>query len=107
MGTRVQNYELEEELFSSGPRTSYRARNTILGNALLVRRLTPDPLRPDDSKATFFREMRHAAALSHPRIQRPLDVAEVDGFLWSAHDFRTGVPSDRRAKELEFVTVAY
>ena len=106
MGTRVNNYELEEELFTSGPSTFFRARNTILGNDLLVRRLTPDPARAEDSKATFYREMRHAATLAHPRIQRPVDVLELDGFLWSVHEFRTGVPSDRRAKELEFVTVA-
>ena len=95
----VQKYEVEEELFTSGPRTFFRARNTMLGNPVLLRRLAVDPARADDVKETFFREMRHAAALSHPRIQRPLDVMEDDGFLWSVHEFRTGTPSEQRVRE--------
>jgi len=95
----VQKYEVEEELFTSGPSTFFRARNTMLGSAVLLRRLAVDPARADAVKETFFREMRHAAALSHPRIQRPLDVMEDGGFLWSVHEFRTGTPSEQRVLE--------
>ncbi len=96
---RIGNYEIEEDLFQSGPSTFLRARNSILGHPVLVRRLTVDPERAEDVRATFFREMRHAAALMHPRIQRPLDVIDAEGYLWSVHEFRTGTPSDRRVRE--------
>jgi serine/threonine protein kinase len=66
---------------------------------VLLRRLTVETSRAEDVRATFFREMRHAAALHHPNIQRAIDVMEADGYLWSVHEFRTGTPSDQRVKE--------
>ena len=106
MPPRINNYEIEEELFKSGPSTFFRARNSILGSPVLVQRLEIDPARADDVRATFFREMRHAAAIAHPRIQRPTDVLDLDGYLWSVMEYRTGIPSDRRAKEAQFVSMA-
>ena len=96
---RIQQYAIEEELFTSGPSTFFRARNTILGNPVLLRRLSLDPLRPDEARETFFREMRHAAALSHPRILRPIDVMEADGHLWGVQEYRRTTPSGQRVKE--------
>lgn len=95
---RVGNYELLEEILSAGPSTFYRARNVILGSPVSVRRLTIDPARADDVRATFFREMRHAAALQHPACWRPIDVMEADGFLWSVQDARRGTVSEERVR---------
>ncbi len=86
---RLLNYELGESFLTVGPSTFFRAQNVVLGNPVVVRRLTIDPARADDARATFFREARHAAALWHPRIWRPLDVLEAEGFLWSVHENRT------------------
>jgi serine/threonine protein kinase len=96
---RIQQYAIEEELFTSGPSTFFRARNTILGNPVLLRRLSLDPLRPDEARETFFREMRHAAALSHPRILRPIDVMEADGHVWGVQEYRRTTPSGQRVTE--------
>jgi serine/threonine protein kinase len=96
MGMRVGNYELEDEVFSSGPSTFFNARNVILGSPIVVRRLTIDPARAEDVKATFFREMRHQASFQHPAIWPPLDVMDTGGFLWSVHPTRRGVPSADR-----------
>ena len=65
---RVGSYELIESFLTSGPSTFYRAKNLILGNPVIVRRLTLDPARPEDARETFFREMRHAASLDHRAI---------------------------------------
>jgi serine/threonine-protein kinase len=97
--TRIHQYEIEEELFRSGPSTFFRARNTILGNPVLLRRLTIDPVRADDVRGTFFREMRHAAALGHPRILRPIDVMDAEGFLWAVQEYRRTTPSGQRIAE--------
>ncbi len=85
---RLQNYELGESFLAVGPSTFFRAQNAVLGHPVVVRRLTIDPARAADVRATFFREARHAAALWHPRIWKPLDVLEAEGFLWSVHENR-------------------
>jgi serine/threonine protein kinase len=102
----LRNYEIEEEIFTSGPSTFFRARNAVLGHPVLVRRLAIDPTREEDVKATFFREQRHAAALAHPHIQRPLDVMESDGHLWSVHDFHVTRPTDQIIQEEGTLSVA-
>jgi serine/threonine protein kinase len=96
---RLGNYEIEEQLFRSGPSTFFRARNAILGNPVIVRRLDVDPARATEVRETFFLEMRHAASLMHPKIQRALDVMELDGYLWSVHEFRTATQTDQRVRE--------
>ena len=89
----VEKYELGEELMAAGPSTFFRGRNTVLGNDLLLRRLTIDPTRPEDARQTFYREQRHGALLAHPYIQRALDVFEDDGHLWSVHEWRPILPT--------------
>jgi serine/threonine protein kinase len=106
MGTRVGNYELEEEVVTAGPSTFFRATNVILGSPVVVRRLTIDPARAADARATFFREMRHAAALQHSAVLRPIDVMDADGYLWSVQDVRRGTPSDERVLENGPMTLA-
>ena len=96
--TRVGNYELEDEIFSSGPSTFFNARNVILGNPVVVRRLTIDPARADDVRVTFFREVRHQASFQHPAIWAPLDILDLDGFLWSVHPIRRGTPSEEKVR---------
>ena len=82
----LDRYVLESVLFEAAPSTFYAARNAILGNEVTVRRLTLDPERPEDAKDTFFREQRLAASLAHPRIQRPVDIFQADGAVWSVHE---------------------
>jgi serine/threonine protein kinase len=106
MGVRVGNYELEEQQLTAGPSTFFKARNVILGSPVVVRRLTIDPERAEDVRATFFREMRHAASLQHPAVWKPLDVLEADGYLWSVHDVRRGAQSEQRLKDSGPMTLA-
>jgi len=95
----LDNYELVEELFTAAPSTFYRGRNKILGHELMVRRLSVDPARAEDVRETFFREQRLSAALSHPHIQRPIDVLEEDGYLWSVHEYHTLKPTTEMVDE--------
>ncbi len=91
---RLQNYELGEAFLSVGPSTFFRATNVVLGLPVILRRLSIDPARAEDARATFFRESRHAASLLHPRIWKPLDVLEAEGHLWSVHEQRIQQTSD-------------
>ncbi|MHC5010690.1 MAG: serine/threonine-protein kinase, partial [Planctomycetota bacterium] len=86
-GMGLENYEIGEELLAAGPSTFYRARNAILGNDVMLRRLALDPGRGRDVYETFYREQRLSAALAHRHIQRALDVFEAEGHLWSVHEF--------------------
>jgi serine/threonine protein kinase len=92
-------YELGETIFVSGPSTFYMGRNPMLGNEVVVRRLAIDPERADDVRTTFFREMRHNAALRHPHIIKVLDVFEEDGFLWSVHPYVPSRPTSEIVEE--------
>lgn len=82
----LDRYVLDHVLFEAAPSTFYAAKNAILGNEVTVRRLTLDPERAEDAKDTFFREQRLAASLAHPRIQRPVDIFQADGAVWSVHE---------------------
>src|SRR5262245_37088094 len=105
MGRVVGNYELLDEFLTSGPSTFFHARNRVLGNDVVVRRLTPDPARAEDARATFFREMRHAASLHHPHLARPLDVFEAEGGVWSVHGQAIGKPSSDLVTERGHLTL--
>lgn len=95
----LERYELVETLFASGPSTFYLAKNRLLGSDVVVRRLTVDPSRAADQRATFYREQRHMAALRHPHIHKTLDVFEEGGALWSVHPFVPSRPTDRLLEE--------
>ncbi len=95
MTGRVSSYELLESFLVSGPSTFYRARSAVLGNLVILRRVALDPARADDARATFFREMRHAAGLQIPGMTRILDAFEADGALWSVQENRIGAQSER------------
>ena len=96
----MDNYELGEEGVVSHPSTFFKGRNTILGNEVMIRRLTVDPARAQNVRETFFREQRLSARLRHPHIQRAIDAFEADGFLWSVHEsFTARLTSDVVAED--------
>jgi len=95
----LEAYEVGELLFEAPPSTFYRARNAVLGSEVMLRRLAIDPARSADVRATFFREMRLSAAIRHPGIQRPIDVFEQDGSLWSVHEVRSLEPTSDLVRE--------
>ncbi len=86
----IESYELGEPVGESPPSTFFQGRNAILGNEVMIRRLTIDPTRPDSVRETFFREQRLSATLRHPHVQRAIDVFEEDGYLWSVHEWEVG-----------------
>jgi serine/threonine-protein kinase len=93
------SYRVGEELFQAGPSTFYRGHNAILGSEVMLRRLTLDPARAQDARETFYREMRLSAAARHPHVQRPLDVFEEEGHLWSVHEAHALLPTERVVRE--------
>ena len=95
----LRNYELLAVRDVLPPSTFFEARNAVLGHELMVRRVTIDPARAENVRDTFYREMRHVAALQHPHIMKPLDVFEAEGFLWSVHEQWNGVASTTMIRE--------
>lgn len=83
----VQRYRLGEIFYEIWPSTVFLGKNLVLGNDVLVRRLSVDPDRRDAQRETFFREQRHVAGLQHPRILATLDAFEEEGHLWSVHPY--------------------
>ena len=95
----LDRYLIESVLTEAAPSTFFAAKNALLGNDVIVRRLTLDPDRAADARTTFFREQRLAATLGHPRIQRPLDVFEEDGYVWSVHESGAVQRTDERVEQ--------
>ncbi len=94
----LDKYIIESETFSAGPSTFFRASDKLLGSSLSLQRLSIDPTRAD-VRETFFREKRHTAQLLHPRIRRPIDIFEEDGYLWAVTEFTQGQRSSRYVHE--------
>ena len=89
----IGNVDLREQLFEVLPSTYFRGTHRMLGNDVIVRRLPLPGGHEEEVRETFFRAQRHAAALLHPSILRPVDVVEENGVLWGIYEFHTYLPS--------------
>jgi len=90
---RIGNVDLCEQLFEILPSTYFRGTHRLLGNDVIVRRLPLPQGHEEEAREAFFRAQRHAAALLHPSILRPVDVFEEPGVLWGIYEFHTYLPS--------------
>ena len=78
----ADRYRIERELGSGGMATVWRARDTLLGRVVAMKR--PHPAPPDSEVyARFERESRMAATVSHPNLVTVFDVGadEIGPFL--------------------------
>jgi serine/threonine protein kinase len=102
----LEKYSIEGEIFSAGPSTFFRATDRMLGSSLALQRLTIDASRAADVRDTFFREKRHTAQIVHPRVRRPIDIFEDDGYLWAVTEFTQGQRSSWFVHERGFFPLA-
>ncbi|MGH8951156.1 MAG: serine/threonine-protein kinase [Acidimicrobiia bacterium] len=74
----ADRYQPIEQIGTGGMATVWRARDTLLGRLVAVKRLLPHLARDPDAAARFEREARAAAGLSHPGIVTVFDSGEDD-----------------------------
>ncbi|MBI3270065.1 MAG: SUMF1/EgtB/PvdO family nonheme iron enzyme [Planctomycetes bacterium] len=75
----ADRYELAKELGRGGMGVVYRAHDRRLGREVALKVLLLGDRAQAEDVARFHREIRAAAALTHPGIIRVLDVGEEDG----------------------------
>jgi serine/threonine protein kinase len=73
------SYVLLERLGEGGMGQVFKARNWKLGKIVALKLIRKERLSKADSVRRFQREVRAAAALSHPNIVAAYDADEVDG----------------------------
>jgi len=73
------SYVLLERLGEGGMGAVYKARNWKLGRVVALKVIRKERLASEDAVRRFHREIRAAAALSHPNIVAAHDADEVHG----------------------------
>ena len=74
----ADRYQPIEQIGTGGMATVWRARDTLLGRLVAIKRLLPHLAQDPDAAARFKREARAAAGLSHPGIVTVFDTGEDD-----------------------------
>lgn len=78
-GTKLDHYEILEEIGSGGMGEVYRARDTNLGRDVAIKALPTAYAFDTERLARFEREAQALAALNHPNIAVIHELKEVDG----------------------------
>ena len=97
----VDRYQPIEQIGTGGMATVWKARDTLLGRFVAIKRLLPHLAGDTEAAARFKREAQAAARLSHPGIVTVFDTGEdadgpfivqelVDGTTLAAHLTQTG-----------------
>jgi len=77
-GTKLEHYEIIEEIGSGGMGEVYRARDSKLGRDVAVKALPTQYASDAERLARFEREAQALAALNHPNIAVIHELKEVD-----------------------------
>lgn len=79
MATRLDNYDIEEEIGRGGMGVVYRARELRLDRLVALKLIAGDVSDVPVHRARFERESRLAASISHPHIVTVHAVGDHDG----------------------------
>src|SRR5881396_3637675 len=79
IGAKLGNYRILEKIGAGGQGTVYKATDTKLGRAVVVKVLPPELTVKEANLRRFEREARLASSLDHPNICTIYDMDTVDG----------------------------
>ncbi len=91
---RLGKYEFERFL-GGGMSHVYKARDTLINRAVVVKLLTDSGMHDEDTKKRFLREAQMAGSISHENIVRVYDFGEHDGRPFMVMEYLEG--NDLRA----------
>jgi hypothetical protein len=83
-------YQLLGELGRGGMGIVYRARDTILGRVVALKRIRAGVLAGAEAVERFYREARAAAQLKHPNIISLYDIDQQEDEHYLTMEFATG-----------------
>src|SRR5438477_9791647 len=90
IGAKLGNYRILEKIGAGGQGTVYKATDTRLGRAVVIKVLPPELTVKEANVKRFEREARLASALDHPNICTIFDLNEIGGVHFIAMQFVEG-----------------
>ena len=90
IGAKLGNYRILEKIGAGGQGTVYKATDTKLGRAVVIKVLPPELTVKEANLKRFEREARLASALDHPNICTIFDLNDLAGVHFIAMQFVEG-----------------
>src|SRR5437762_2527501 len=90
IGAKLGNYRILEKIGAGGQGTVYKATDTKLGRAVVIKVLPPELTLKEANLKRFEREARLASALDHPNICTIFDLNEIAGVHFIAMQYVEG-----------------
>ena len=90
LGKTLRNYRITDKLGVGGQGAVYKAIDTKLGRAVVIKVIPPELSVKQANLKRFEREARLASSLDHPNICTIFDLDEVDGVHFIAMQFVEG-----------------
>src|SRR2546421_10039404 len=90
IGAKLGNYRILEQIGAGGQGTVYKATDTRLGRAVVIKVLPPELTVKEANVKRFEREARLASALDHPNICTIFDLNEIGGVHFIAMQYVEG-----------------
>lgn len=90
IGAKLGNYRILEKIGAGGQGTVYKATDTRLGRAVVIKVLPPELTVKEANLKRFEREARLASALDHPNICTIFDLNDIEGVHFIAMQFVEG-----------------
>jgi len=90
IGAKLGNYRILEKIGAGGQGTVYKATDTKLGRAIVIKVLPPELTVKEANLKRFEREARLASALDHPNICTIFDLNEIGDVHFIAMQFVEG-----------------
>src|SRR5256886_14190068 len=87
---KLGNYRILEKIGAGGQGTVYKATDTKLGRAVVIKVLPPELTLKEANLKRFEREARLASSLDHPNICTIFDLDEVEGVHFIAMQYVEG-----------------
>lgn len=88
--TRIDRFEIVQEVGQGGFATVYEATDTLLGRRVALKVAHPEALVSPGLRRRFLREAELASKISHPNLVTIHDIGESDGVTFIAEEFCNG-----------------
>jgi len=90
IGKTISHYKIIEKIGEGGMGVVYKAEDTKLKRAVVLKFLHPDLTREMEAKERFIQEAQAAAALDHPHICTVYEINESEGQTYIAMAYVDG-----------------